>query len=178
MALQQPFPETEKLARGIIELQVSSSDLEQASDRVSILEKHLNKELGLINTLIEELQSDAYQPASDLTKQTIEYQRKIKVLAGKLPELKDRVASLSAAAGKKKITIQDVKAEEDKFKTLMGTVRDLENQVKTYHGLPQDTDLARLELERVRVELRDLTQQRDAMFEGLVERESPKKTRS
>jgi HAUS augmin-like complex subunit 1 len=57
-------------------------------------------------------------------------------------------------------------------------VKDLEAQVKSYHGLPQDTDLARLELESIRVELRDLTRRRDNMFEGLVERESPKKSRS
>jgi HAUS augmin-like complex subunit 1 len=57
-------------------------------------------------------------------------------------------------------------------------VKDLEVQVKSYHGLPQDTDLARLELEGVRVELQDLRHQRDSMFEGLVERETPRRGRS
>jgi HAUS augmin-like complex subunit 1 len=178
VTLNQPAPDTEKLGRCIIDLQVTSYDLEQASDRISILEKHLDNELQNINNLIKDLQSDTYQPPSDLTKQTIDYQRKTKALASKLPELNDRVASLTASVGTLKITIQDVKAEEDKFKDLMATVKDLEAQVKSYHGLPQDTDLARLELEGVRVELRDLTRQRDHMFEGLVERESPKKTRS
>jgi len=98
-------------------------------------------------------------------------------LASKLPDLRDRMASL-ASAGKSNITIQDVKGEEEKFKISMVVVKELETQVKIYHGLPQDTDLARLELERLRVELRDLTHERDSMFEGLVERESPKKLRS
>lgn len=178
VTLNQPAPDTDKLGRSIIDLQVTSYDLEQASDRISILEKHLDNELQNINNLIKDLKSDTYQAPSDLTKQTIDYQRKTKALASKLPELKDRVASLTASVGTLKITIQDVKAEEDKFKDLMATVKDLEAQVKSYHGLPQDTDLARLELEGVRVELRDLTRQRDHMFEGLVERESPKKTRS
>lgn len=177
VALNQPIPNTEKLGRGIIDLQVTAYDLEQASDRVSILENHLNAELGKINQLIEELQSDAYQPPADLAKQTTDYQRKIKVLNAKLPELREKVASLSANNGKSKVTIQDVKAEEDKFKDLMATVKDLEAQVKSYHGLPQDTDLARLELESLRVELRDLSRQRDSMFEGLVERETPRKPR-
>jgi len=176
--LNQPAPDTEKLGRSIIDLQVTSYDLEQASDRISILEKHLDNELQNINNLIKDLQSDTYQPPSDLTKQTIDYQRKTKALASKLPELKDRVASLTASVGTLKIPIQGVKAEEDKFKDLMAIVKGLEAQVKSYHGLPQDTDLARLELEGLRVELRDLTRQRDRMFEGLVERESPKKTRS
>jgi HAUS augmin-like complex subunit 1 len=177
VALNQPTPDTEKLGRKIIDLQVAEYDLEQASDRVSILENHLNTELAKINKLVEELQSDAYQPPADLTKQTIEYQRKSKVLASKLPELREKVASLSAKEGAPKVTIQDVKAEEEKFKELMATVKDLEAQVKSYHGLPQDSDLARLELESLRVELRDLSRHRDSMFESLVESETPKKPR-
>jgi HAUS augmin-like complex subunit 1 len=177
VALNQPTPDTEKLGRKIIDLQVAEYDLEQASDRVSILENHLNTELAKINKLVEELQSDAYQPPVDLTKQTIEYQRKSKVLASKLPELREKVASLSAKEGAPKVTIQDVKAEEEKFEELMATVKDLEAQVKSYHGLPQDSDLARLELESLRVELRDLSRHRDSMFESLVESETPKKPR-
>ena len=112
-----------------------------------------------------------------LTKQTIDYQRKTRVLAAKLPELREKVASLTFKGGSAKVTIQEVKAEEQRFQDLMATVKDLETQVKSYHGLPQDTDLARLELERLRVELRDLSRQRDSMFEGLVERETPRKPR-
>ena len=177
VTLNQPIPDTVKLGRGIIDLQVAAYDLEQASERVSILENHLNKELERINQLIEELQSEAYQPPADLTKQTIDYQRKIKVLAAKLPELKKQVASLSASTGGSRVTLQDVKAEEEKFKDVVATVKALEAQVKSYHGLPQDTDLARLELESLRVELQDLSRQRDTMFEGLVERETPRKLR-
>ena len=178
VALNQPIPDIEKLGRSIVNLQVTSYDLDQATDRISILEHHLNNELDNINALIKDLQSDAYQPPLGLTKQTTDYQRKTKALASKLPELRDRVASLATSMGSSKITIQDVKAEEDKFKELIAIVKDLEAQVKSYHGLPQDTDLARLELESIRVELRDLTRRRDNMFEGLVERESPKKSRS
>jgi HAUS augmin-like complex subunit 1 len=178
VALNQPIPDIEKLGRSIVDLQVTSYDLDQATDRVSILKNHLNNELDNINALIKDLQSDAYQPPLDLTKQTTDYQRKTKALASKLPELRDRVASLTTSTGSSKITIQDVKAEEDKFKELIAIVKDLEAQVKSYCGLPQDTDLARLELESIRVELRELTRRRDNMFEGLVERESPKKCRS
>ncbi|TVY42343.1 hypothetical protein LSUB1_G001400 [Lachnellula subtilissima] len=176
VSLNQPVFALEKLGRGIIDLHITSNDLDQVADRVSILEKHLKGELKKINILITDLQSDAYQPPSDLAKRTSDYQRRIKGLAAKLPDLKEKVASLSATVGTP-ITIQDVKNEEDKFKALMVTVKDLEAQVKSYHGLPQDTDLARLELEGLRVELRELTRKRDSMFEGLVERESPRKPR-
>ncbi|KAH8592244.1 hypothetical protein B0O99DRAFT_517871 [Bisporella sp. PMI_857] len=184
-AVSLPLPEAEKLGRRMLDLHITSSNLVQAADRVAILDTHLNKELGNLNVLIEDLQSDTYHPSTtadgkDFVKETIDMQRKSKVLLAKLPELRERVASLSTnlGGGGSRITISDVKIEEEKFKEMLTTVRELENQVKSYHGLPQDTDLARLELEQVRVELRDLTRRRDTMFEGLVERESPKKTRS
>lgn len=175
--LNQPVADTENLGRRIIDLQVTSYSLDQASDRISILEKQLNTELDRINNLIKDLESDAYRCPPNLEKQTTDYQRRTKALAAQLPDLKDRVASLSAATGIPGTTVEDVKSEEQKFKDMMAKVNVLEDEVKKYHGLPQDTDLARLELEGLRVELRDLTRQRDSMFEGLVERESPKKTR-
>ena len=178
VVLNQLIPDAGKFGRGIIDLQAMCHDLDQASDRVAILEKHLNSELERVNALIKDLRSDDYQPPFDLSKQTLDYQRKTKALAAKLPELRDRVSSLSASVGDLTITVKDVKAEEDNFKELMAKVKEFEAQVNSYHGLPQDIDLARLELESVRIELRDLIRQRDSMFEGLVERESPRKTRS
>jgi len=177
--LNAPAPDIERLARRMVDLQITANDVAQTSDRVAILETHLNKELERLQVLVDELQSDAYQGPAEIGKESIDYERKIKVLAAKLPELRERVASLSGGDGVRAgITVQNVKGEEERFKEIMSVVRELETQVKGYHGLPQDTDLARLELESVRVELRDLTRQRDIMFEGLVERESPKKTRS
>ena len=177
VALHESNPDTENIGRDIVDIQIAAYDLEQVSDRVTILEDHLNSELGKINELIEELQSEAYQLPADLIKQTIDYQRKSKVLAAKLPELKEKVASLSANTNFK-VTMQDVTAEEEHFKNQMAMVNALEAQVKTYHGLPQDTDLARLELESLRVELRDLSRQRDSMFESLVEGTTPRKPKS
>ncbi|KAH8661366.1 hypothetical protein BGZ60DRAFT_471355 [Tricladium varicosporioides] len=176
VTFNQPIPDIERMGRRIIDLHVSSFELDQATERVSILEKHLKGELNRINGLIDSLRGDDYQPSSDLTRQTADYQRKIKGLAAKLPELKDRISSLSAASVTP-ITLEDVQVEENNFKNLMTTVKELETQVQAYHGLPQDTDLARLELEGLRVELRDLTHRRDSMFEGLVERETPRKPR-
>ena len=177
--LNAPAPEIERLGKRMVDLQVTANDVTQASDRVTVLDKHLNNELERLQVLVEELQSDAYQGLAEMGKESIDYQRKSKVLTAKLPELRERVASLSGGnEGRDGIMVQNIKTEEERFKEKMGVVKDLETQVKRYHGLPQDTDLARLELEGVRVELRDLIRQRDSMFEGLVERESPKKTRS
>lgn len=178
VALHQPVVDVERLAVKTLELQKRKCDLEQASARVELLQKHVTRELARLDSLILELKSGVYNAPADLSKQTLEYQRKTKVLATKLPELKDRLISLTAAAGgPPRPTIEEVRLEEDRFRELMEVVKSLEAQVKAYHGLPHDTDLARLEVEALKAELRDLSRRRDNMFEGLVERESPQKRR-
>ncbi|KAI9743267.1 MAG: hypothetical protein M1818_003113 [Claussenomyces sp. TS43310] len=178
VALNQPRADIVALAQKILDLQAASFDLEQASDRVEILRRHLEGEVEEVDKLVEELRGDSFQPNAELSSQTQDYQRKIKMLTAKLPELKDRAAALTATASMPKPMVQDVRNEEHKYTEIMGTVKELETKVKSYHGLPHDVDLARLELETLRVELNDLTKERDAMFESLVERESPKKFRS
>ncbi|ESZ96669.1 hypothetical protein SBOR_2928 [Sclerotinia borealis F-4128] len=175
--LNLPTPSPEHIGRKLLSLQTTSYNLSQASSRVATLQRSLIVELTQLSTLIASLQSSSYQAPTDLPKQTVDLQRKIKILTSKLPEIRERIAALSSAPNTStpKITVETIKAEEEKFKEWLETVKDLETQVKAFHGLPQDTDLARLELESLRMELRDLTRERDGLFEGLVERESPKK---
>ncbi|TGO68618.1 hypothetical protein BOTNAR_0022g00260 [Botryotinia narcissicola] len=149
----------------------------ETTSRVATLQRSLTTVLTNLTTLIASLQSPSYQAPTDLPKQTLDLQLKIKILTSKLPEIRERIAALSSSpsSSTSKITVETIKAEEEKFKVWLATVKDLEMQVKAFHGLPQDIDLARLELESLRMELRDLTRERDGLFEGLVERESPKK---
>ena len=58
---------------------------------------------------------------------------------------------------------------------MLSRKKDLEAQVNAFQGLPPDRDLARQELEALRAELRGVARRRDAVFEGLVERETPRK---
>ena len=47
--------------------------------------------------------------------------------------------------------------------------------MNAFAGLPPDVELARQEVEGLREELRGLVARRDEVFEGLVERETPRK---
>lgn len=175
--LNLPLANIEDMAQRIVDLHVTSFNIAQASQRVTILYDYLKSELALATKMLEELESEEYQACPIKTKQTSEYQRKAKLLATKLPELTERIASFanSDTMGPVKTSIQDIDAEEKKFRAVLATVKELEAQVKSYHGLPHDAELARLELERLREEFWKLTEERDGMFEGLVERESPVK---
>jgi HAUS augmin-like complex subunit 1 len=171
--LNLPSADAENVARKIIDVQVASFNFDESSKRIIAFQMHLDNEVDRLNKLIDELQSEAFQPPPDTAKQTVDHTRKSKAITAKLPDMKKQIASLSASNGTPKPTIQDVQIEEGKFRELMSMVRELEASVKSYHGLPHDQDLARLEVETLKVELRDLTKRRDMLFEGLVERESP-----
>jgi HAUS augmin-like complex subunit 1 len=176
--LNVPLAETEPMVQRILDEEVTSCELEQASDRVSALQKKLLLELEQITGLVDDLRCGAYQPAADLSKESLDFQRKSKLLAARLPDLRSRLMALSGGINLQGDEVQNVKDEEDDFRALLTVVNDLESQVKGFHGLPHDVDLARLELESLKVQLKELTRRRDAIFEGLVERESPEKIRS
>ncbi|KAI8676452.1 hypothetical protein LRP88_10545 [Fusarium phalaenopsidis] len=179
MALQLgvAFPEPETLGRRMCELQSTIYDTEQMKARVEILHQHIDAEAARINDLLRELQNDDYQPPIQLAKQNLEIQRKVKALSAKLPELQDRVAALAANTDSSHPTIPDLARDEQEYLAVLARKKELDLQLASFQGLPSNPDMARSELEDLRGQLRSITSQRDAVFEGLVERESPVKRR-
>ncbi|KAF4465654.1 hypothetical protein FALBO_7506 [Fusarium albosuccineum] len=179
MALQLgvAFPEPETLGRRMCELQSSIHDTEQMKARVEVLHQHIEAEAAQINDLLRDLQSDDYKPPSHLAKQNLDMQRKIKTLSTKLPELQDRVAALAASSDASHPTIAGLARDEQEYLAVLARKKELDLQLASFQGLPSNPDMARSELEDLRGQLRSITSQRDAVFEGLVERESPVKRR-
>lgn len=179
MALQLgvAFPEPETLGRRMCELQSTIYDTEQMKARVEILHQHIDTEAARVNDLLRELQNDDYQPPIQLAKQNLEIQRKVKALSAKLPELQDRVAALAANTDSSHPTIADLARDEQEYLAVLARKKELDLQLASFQGLPSNPDMARSELEDLRGQLRSITSQRDAVFEGLVERESPVKRR-
>ncbi|KAJ3519927.1 hypothetical protein NM208_g13930 [Fusarium decemcellulare] len=145
--------------------------------RVEVLHQHIEAEAAQINDLLRDLQSDDYKPPSHLAKQNLDMQRKIKTLSTKLPELQDRVAALAASSDASHPTIADLARDEQEYLAVLARKKELDLQLASFQGLPSNPDMARSELEDLRGQLRSITSQRDAVFEGLVERESPVKRR-
>ncbi|KAK1753492.1 hypothetical protein QBC47DRAFT_44729 [Echria macrotheca] len=169
------FATPEDLGRRMTELPAQLSELEQMEARVRVLARYMESELQKMQKLAKELMDDKYRPPTDLAKQNLETQRKIKTLSARIPELRDKVSALANSVGTPNPTIEQVKREEEAYLALLSEKNELEAQVQAFQGLPHDTDQARQELEHLRNELRQTTQRRDAVFEGLVERETPKK---
>ncbi|KAI3393521.1 hypothetical protein diail_4157 [Diaporthe ilicicola] len=175
--LGMTFPEPARLARAMLDLQTRIFDLEQAVARVGTLQRLAESETARLDELLEDIRGDEYRPPADLARQNLDLQRKIKAITKKLPEMQDKVASLARTVGVPDPTIQQVRQEEDKYLEFLNQRRRLDQQVNEFEGLPADVDRARQQLDRLRGELRSITQRRDAVFEGLVERETPRKAR-
>ncbi|KAK4124174.1 hypothetical protein N657DRAFT_644375 [Parathielavia appendiculata] len=134
-----------------------------------------------------------YHPPPNLSLQNLSTQRRIKHLQSTcLPELRDKVAALAAksssvhpsassfssspsSSSSSSPSIGQVRQEEEAYLSLLAEKKSLDAAVRAFAGLPPDTEQARKQLETLRAELRRMVVRRDEVFEGLVERESPKK---
>lgn len=172
------FPEPEDLGRRMLDHQKAIFEAEQMKCRAETLDRHITADAAATTKLVKTLQGDEYTPRPGLAKQNLDQQRKAKASAAQLPDLRDRAASLAAShdAGAHP-TIQDIVAEEKDFLELLGRKRQLDLQLASFEGLPGDPDMARAELEALQEQLTGATSRRDAVFEGLVERESPVRRR-
>lgn len=172
------LPEPSQLSQAMLALQTRKFDLEQAFARVEILQRHIEAESAKLETLLNEVRDgDEYRPPADLARQNLDMQRKVKAMGKKVPEMKNKVSSLARAVGLPNPTIEQVRLEEEKYLRLLDIKRGLDQQLQEFEGLPPDTAMARQQLEELRRELRNISDRRDAVFEGLVERETPRKGR-
>lgn len=172
------LPEPSQLSRAMLRLQAHQFDLEQAFARVEILQRHIEVEAAELETLLKEVRNGhEYRPPADLARQNLDMQRKVKAMEKKVPEMMERVTSLARAVGLPNPTIDQVRLEEDKYLKLLDIKRGVDQQLQEFEGLPPDIATARQQLEDLRMELRTISDRRDAVFEGLVERETPRKGR-
>lgn len=172
------LPEPAQLSQAMFALQTRNFDLEQVASRAAILQRHIASESARLDLLLQEVRDgDEYRPPADLARQNLDMQRKVKAMSKKVPEMKDKVSSLARTVGLPSPTIEQVRLEEEKYLRLLDVKKGLDQKLLEFEGLPPDTAMARQQLEDLRRELRNITDRRDAVFEGLVERETPRKGR-
>lgn len=175
--LGMAYPEPATLARAMLDLQARLFDLEQAAARVETLQRLVEAESASLDGLLQDVRGDEYRAPADLARHNLDLQRRLKATAKRLPELQSKLASLARSVGVPDPAIQQVSEEEGRYLESLDIRRRLDHQVSEFEGLPADVDRARQQLDRLRDELRAITGRRDAVFEGLVERETPRKAR-
>lgn len=152
-------------------LQAESFTLSQAAARVAVLHRYIESERERMGAAVRQMRDgESYRPPPDLAKQNLEIQRRVKAAAAALPK-----TSKPEGPREEDLTAEQVREEEEAFLALLAQRKELDAQIRSFQGLPPDIDAARRELESLRDELRQVTSRRDAVFEGLVERETPRK---
>ncbi|KAF6811161.1 hypothetical protein CPLU01_15168 [Colletotrichum plurivorum] len=175
--LSAAYPDAEAIGRYMIILHAQAFEQEHMLVRVHIFRKYIEQESATADELLRIMRSDDYKPADDLARQNVELQRKVKAMAVRIPELKDRVAILNQSVVLHFPTIEQTAREESNYFELLAHKKDLDTQVLQFSSLPDDVRRARLQLDSVRAQLRAVVQRRDDVFENLVERQSPHKNR-
>ncbi|KAM0285513.1 hypothetical protein ACHAQH_001463 [Verticillium albo-atrum] len=169
----QPIPQDLGLA--LVELRAQALETDERQARFEDLRSHVDEERAVIADLLHDLQGWKFKPSTELPQQNVDLQRKIKALSIKLPELEDRLKSIDTAPAAFHPTIDQIAREESVYLSFLARKQELETQIAPFAGLPDDAGAARDQLETLRSELQSLTRRRDAVFESLVERESPRK---
>lgn len=160
--------ETTDLGQSIIELTKDEFDTQDQVSRVEMLRRYLEKELATLQEQLEKLRSDkAYEVPPDLPSLTAEWTKGTKLLAAKIGEYQDRIASMERNRPRGP-TIQELMEEEENVIRIKETVMMLEGRVRAFHDLPKNIEGARSQYKQLELELGQLTQQRDRMFGSLV----------
>ncbi|KAK4032654.1 hypothetical protein C8A01DRAFT_50602 [Parachaetomium inaequale] len=205
LALQTntPLPTPSTLGTELLTLSTTTATLEQTTARIHTLTAHLTREAAATADLATELRPPSpthhhhhdpseettsepgpkpgggggYHPPANLALQNLTTQRQIKSLTALLPSLRDKSAALARSLTNvaSSPTLAQIQHEEEAYLSLLSAKQALDAQVRAFQGLPHDTEQARQELESLRGELRRMTLRRDEVFEGLVERETPRK---
>lgn len=90
-------------------------------------------------------------------------------MRSKLREYEERLSALNASGMQPNPSIEDVSARQTEMKEMEAKLASLEEELRWYGGMPADVGVAREVLARAKDELRALMEERDRLFEGLVE---------
>lgn len=175
IAAQIALPEPEFLCVSILGMQSFVVQVEQMTSRVKTLERQIHSDVAQANVILAAMQNVSYMQPDGLVKHNMELQRIVKAMTAQMPEFERRVTSMKMTAASSDVSVHDILEREQEYITLVQDRKELEKRISVFRGLPSDPDLAREELKAYRQELRGITSQRDAAFQGLVDRETPAK---
>ncbi|KAF8424162.1 hypothetical protein EV426DRAFT_600823 [Tirmania nivea] len=161
------------LATALTALTTTETHLHQQHLQLSTLHRRLTHQHQHSHAALATLTTHP-SPSPSLASKTLQNSQTAHHLAQKSHEYSSRVAALSRIVPRQeRISIVGIKALEDEEKRIKelkeGVVR-LESEVKAYQGLPPDKDLARLEVERVEGEWREVEARKEREYEKVVRR--------
>ncbi|KAL4955676.1 hypothetical protein BDW69DRAFT_160208 [Aspergillus filifer] len=160
---------TRDVGQSIIDLTREEFETQEQVGRVDRLRKYLEGELITLREQLNELKSSpAFETPANLPTLTSEWIRGTKLLSAKVDEYQDRSKALERNSNKG-ATLEKIMLEEEEVSRMIESVQALEARIRTFHDLPKDVSGARAKYQELERDIAQLTHERDAMFEQLVE---------
>ncbi|KAI5806307.1 hypothetical protein EDC01DRAFT_639511 [Geopyxis carbonaria] len=167
VALASNSTDAPRLSAHLIELSKQEFSVRQQTARIDALHARLQSDLSALRETLRHLNTnEVHKLPPDLAARVTEWARGSRHLKNKAENYREELEN--AKGIKESLTVPALVAMETEILQLKEHVLDLEAQARGYQGLPPEKDLARLEVERVQEELRELEKVREGMYDGMT----------
>lgn len=168
IALDCPNADASAAGRELVDLSSMEFEMAQQVLRTETQLAALKTEQSRINHLLRQLKGDNFQAPADTVENTAEWSRMAKQLKAKIAEYEERLSASRPVSQTNGFHIIHSRLKEVEQQRELLTA--LEAELKAFQDLPADARSAKATLEGARERLRKLTETRDRLFEGLVDR--------
>lgn len=157
------------LATTLLSLSTSLSALHNQLPATQTLQTSLLAHQTTLHNELQDLQSSDFQSEKNLPQRTAEIIRQTKLLKAKVSEYDERLRNASATGSEiPEKLLTDVEAANANAEVLMQRLRDVEQGIEAYEGVPPEAREVRRVMQELRAELESWIRRRDEMFERMV----------
>jgi HAUS augmin-like complex subunit 1 len=162
-------PSATNLATTLLTLSTSLSTLQTQITTTSTLQSSLLSHQTTLYSELSDLNSATFKSEKDLPQRTAEISRQTKLLKAKVAEYDERLRNTASSGSDipEKLLV-DVEAAKANAEVLMQRVKDVEEKIEGYEGVPPEAREVRRVMMELRAELEGWVRRRDGLFEGLV----------
>lgn len=157
-----------EITMALMGLSVEVFELEALLQEVKEVRRGFERQLEVLHAGggIREHEDETEGNGTNLRQETLQYTTQTKHLALKLAEYQDRTEVLSREP-RPAVSLEVVKQRERELQVQRDAVRQLEERLKAYHGLPPDIEASRAEVKRAQSDLDALRRRREELFEEM-----------
>lgn len=155
------------LATTLLSLSTTLSHLQNQIAATTSLQTSLLAQHSSLQTELEDLLSPTFQTEKNLPQRTAEITRQTKLLKAKVSEYDERLRNASGEEIPEAL-LSEVETSKRGLEGLVQRVKDVEDRIEVFEGVPPEAREVRKMMQEMRAELEGWVRRRDEMFEGLV----------
>ncbi|KAI4717898.1 hypothetical protein E4T48_05932 [Aureobasidium sp. EXF-10727] len=162
-------PSAKTLATALLTLSTTLSSLHSQLNETKTLKANLVAQNSSLHSELQTLTSGPFTMESNLPKRTAEITRQTKVLKAKVNEYDERLRNASASGVEiPEALLADVEMSKSNLQALVQRVKEVEQRIEEFEGVPPEAREVRKVMQDLRAELEEWVRRRDEKFESLV----------